>query len=647
MKRTVRSLSTAAFVALALSVASAQDAPPAVPGGAPEAGAEAHSAEALAAEVAALNAQRDAALARVPELEGQVKALKAKQHELRAKLAHHEDDELDVIETRVRNIDRHIGELVEWIDDSLVPLVEGRKAPDAGTPLGQAASERDAALLKARDLGREVARLTSRTGEMSQRLELPRAEYVKSLEALEADLSAQRGRLRKRVEDDLLPKAEALDPKLAALKEDAASMAQQVEKIRGLEFVRPFMRRLVRREDVGRWMRRDLERDLPQDEADRIVAVMSEFGVVPKGTDLYAMNSEFLEAGAAAYYKPETDTFYLIEGNDGIGSRPIVFHELVHAVEDQHYALDEMSAHVDEDSDGGMAFKGLVEGSADFFQDLYQSQHKDEVAAMMKDQMTPDMIQRQRRMVQQVPTFFIAAMAFYPYKGGSAFLRGVGVTGPEQADAVWADPPVSTEQVLHPGKFALDGKGRDYPHKVAAFDLSPVLGDSWEQLETASMGELMTGLTMVHLKFPEPGMFQQRLLAVINPATGGLLLKPPVSTAVAGWDGDRYVAMQEAGTGEVCVAWTSVWDSEKDAAEFAQEFGRLLTRKVNGELPESIALPLRLTESGTGQITGIDLAGTRVTVVLGAPADAAAKLFATAEGAEITADPRDANDAPK
>lgn len=167
--------------------------------------------------------------------------------------------------------------------------------------------------------------------------------------------------------EELLPIAEQNDEKLAALKRDAAEMAKQVERIRGLEFRRPFMRRLVKRESVGAAMKRDLQRDMPPEEAEALVAVAAEFGMIERGTDLYDIFGEFLEAGAGAYYKPNTNTFYLIEGADGIGSRPIIFHELIHAVEDQHYDLTAINERLEDDADAAMAFKGLTEGSADFF----------------------------------------------------------------------------------------------------------------------------------------------------------------------------------------------------------------------------------------------------------------------------------------
>ena len=54
-------------------------------------------------------------------------------------------------------------------------------------------------------------------------------------------------------------------------------------------------------------------------------------------------------------------------------------------------------------------------------------------------------------------------MGLYPYKNGALYLDGIGIAENDQLDGVFASPPVSTEQVLHPEKH-----GKDYPHIIAA-----------------------------------------------------------------------------------------------------------------------------------------------------------------------------------
>ena len=290
----------------------------------------------------------------------------------------------------------------------------------------------------------EVGRLRdkeTRLDEATEELEKARTENHR--------VTSHREELTEWVESTLLPLAEANDPDLARLKKDTDEMAKEVERIRGLSFKRPLMRRLIKRSEVGKQMRRDMEREMPPDEARKMIQVMAEFGVVDPDTDLYALFSEFMEQAASAFYKPHTQTFYLIEGNTGPGARPVIFHELVHALEDQYYDLEKLIREREDDGDAAMAIKALTEGSADMWQTLYQNDHPDEFKAMMQAEMGPERQADQMKMLQKVPTFLIAMMALYPYKNGSAFLRGIGADSPERIEQVWKDPPASTEQICH------------------------------------------------------------------------------------------------------------------------------------------------------------------------------------------------------
>lgn len=529
--------------------------------------------------------------------------------------------ELDAASADRARVDREVLAANSAREQSLTDLVAARKA-----------------LADAND---EVTRNAQRIAE----LEAVEAEARSKLEKAEKhckDIKSHREELVEWVETTLLPIAEANDPTLASLKRDAEEMTAAVERIRGIPFKRPFMRRLVKREDVGRTMKRDLERDLPREEAERIVHVMAEFGVVDPDTNLYDIFSNFLEAGAAAYYKPNTETFYLIEGQDGPGARPIVFHELVHAVEDQHYELDEMMRKVEDWADRGLAIKGLVEGSADFFQERYHEEHPEEVAAMMQAQMK--MAGKQLKMIQTVPTFLIAMMGFYPYKNGSAWLRGIGASTAEDMHKLFTDPPESTEQVLHPEKFPLSGEGRDYPHRIARVDPATILGEGWEEIEDSDMGELLIGLMMVHIRYPGQKNAMARLMNIADLTQGSVAFKEPQGPAIAGWDGDRYTAMFNRETRDVCVVWTSVWDTDTDQQEFADEFARHLSQKVTGNYSSSAAAPTQYVDPD-GQVSGVML-GTnrRVVVLLGAPREKVDALFALGLEAEVTADHRDAGD---
>ena len=465
-------------------------------------------------------------------------------------------------------------------------------------------------------------------------------ERLEKLEKAKGEVESHRDELVEWV-DELLPLAEQQDPRLANLRQITDEMAKQVEEYRGLQFKRPFMRRLIHRDDVKKFMRRDMEREMPKEEADAMMRVMAEFGLVAPGTDLFDMFEGFMEAGAAAFYKPNTGTFYLIEGKNDRGDRPIVFHELVHALEDQHFDLTTMQRAFDGNSDASMGIKGLIEGSAERLTDMYGKENPEDVAAMMRAQATPEMMQRQMRMMQSVPTFLIAAMGLYPYKNGSAWLQAVGVERNEQLDRLFAEPPISTEQVLHPAK-----SGRDYPHAVAAPVIAPILGDGWESLDDDVMGELFCGLLLATNRWnPQLKNNMPVMMNVLDMRTQGVGFKGEIAKAAEGWAGDRYTAAIDRANDRVVVAWSSIWDSEEDAREFAEFYASLTAmRAEGGRKPVEVALPARLPRESDGSVSVVEVQARRVAIVLGAPAEHVDALVAATWAAEVTPDERDQND---
>ena len=87
-------------------------------------------------------------------------------------------------------------------------------------------------------------------------------------------------------------------------------------------------------------------------------------------------------------------------------------------------------------------------------------------------------------------------------------------------NAAYLDPPVSTEQVLHPEKYI--GTPRDVPRDVRVPDLGEDLGEGWRLVAQDVLGELILG---AHLDRYLPDT-QEALVAA------------------AGWDGDRAMWLE-------------------------------------------------------------------------------------------------------
>jgi hypothetical protein len=137
-----------------------------------------------------------------------------------------------------------------------------------------------------------------------------------------------------------------------------------------------------------------------------------------------------------------------------------------------------------------------------------------------------------------------------------------------------ADPPESTEQVLHPERY-LDARDRPVRLELGASLLEP---DGFTLVAADTLGEM--GI---------------RILA------GRSLPKEKAEQVAAGWGGDRLAAFARGQ--DLVIVWLTAWDSEADAVEFADAFrviepSALLQRRGARVLvvlgPAPPALPARI-----------------------------------------------------
>jgi len=123
----------------------------------------------------------------------------------------------------------------------------------------------------------------------------------------------------------------------------------------------------------------------------------------------------------------------------------------------------------------------------------------------------------------------------------------------EDFETAFTQPPLSSEQVLHPDKYWIPAE-RDDPIPVR-FEADE-LPAGWEKLAEDTLGEIMLGL-FVEPPAERSGMKGQ--LAIL-----GAKFTYPASE---GWGGDRYVLLGK-GPARVLLCAT-VWDTAADAEEFA------------------------------------------------------------------------------
>ena len=331
-----------------------------------------------------------------------------------------------------------------------------------------------------------------------------------------------------------------------------AEVAREVEAVRGLRFIRPVAPRAVTREELSKLFAQGLDESLPRSESKRVQRAWATIGVIPRGTNLRKAFEEFGATAVAGFYDT-VDKRLVFIGTDSPSplSRQILAHELTHALDDQHFGIDRLDKLNSQCRDElALAYLSMVEGSAEVTSGRWAAENltPGEIGQALAEQPSGGI-------PASVPPFFVQLLLF-PYPNGTEFVTHLLDEGGAKAlNEAFRDPPTSTEQILHPDKY-----GDDEPRRIDVPDVGAELGRGWKDLYFEDVGE-----GWLHILFD-------------------LRIGPEQARdASEGWDGAQYRAWSRGN--DTAIVLDTVWDSEKDAEEFAEGMDQWIGHRVGSVLP--------------------------------------------------------------
>ncbi len=466
------------------------------------------------------------------------------------------------------------------------------------------------------------------------------------------------------------PKADVVEGKKLLAEGDAlADKGETTEAVvrykRAFERLLPGMRKIpfkhevkrdvTAREDMKAMLIKEIDSEMTPAEFRANELGMKALGLLPRDLDLKETMVRIYAEEIAAFYDTKTETMHLIKepeakakkrpgfferlmgktgGFDKEENKTVIAHELTHALADQNFDIDAMQKAIKGDDDRDLALAGLIEGEATLTMigagmNDWDGSEIAKVPAADLDRvfslLGPLMPLASGANLREAPPILSETLIF-PYLRGLVFCAKLTNDGGWKAlDAAYREPPLSTEQILHPEKY------RARPDPPMSLDLGKLdAGEGWKELGRNVVGEMQ--------------------LAVLLRRHGG---KP----AAAGWDGDRYAVFEGPG-GKPGLAWLSTWDSEEDAREFAKGYARFQTGKVGPkatqpeEFPDSIRRPHE--DEAQDSVFVIERRGKDVAVIEGFPARTTDTLLASAFLAKQTemthkpaTNPKPADEKPK
>src|SRR5258707_2300401 len=335
----------------------------------------------------------------------------------------------------------------------------------------------------------------------------------------------------------------------------------------------------------------------------------------------------------AGYYDPKPRKFQLADLIDLDGKKPIMAHELTHALQDQHFNLRRFEHWPKGDSDAELAAHALIEGDATLAMALYVANNPLVALAFLKSLGAAGLASEE---LDKAPRALRESLLF-PYQDGEKWVNALYKRGGwNEVSQAFTTLPQSTEQILHPEKYF----AHEAPVKVTLPDIANLLnaGSRGTGVRGPQRGS-PAGVLDPPVNHAQDARATWRRIAYDVQGEWGFylildqFLKSPAESrrAAAGWGGDRF-AVYEGPKGEILIASLSVWDTENDAREFYDAYVKRTELRYPGAEPidetpdtQSPTRSKRFRASEGGVV--IQLRGARVLVLEGTPRNADTTLL--------------------
>src|SRR6266516_4367204 len=246
------------------------------------------------------------------------------------------------------------------------------------------------------------------------------------------------------------------------------AVLKETSVIRQLSIIRPVQSGLLSRAEIERSIIRNLDEDLSPAEAHANEVTLKKLGLAPADFQYRPLLIKVLTEQVAGYYDPKSRQSYLADWIDLDGQKPIMAHELTHALQDQHFDLRRFEHWPKGDSDAELAAHALIEGDATLARVLYVSSNPMRALAFFKSLGAKGVDTKE---LDQAPRVLRESLLF-PYQEGLNWMRELYKQGGwKEVSQAFQTLPQSTEQVMHPEKYF----AHEAPVKVTLPDITNLL----------------------------------------------------------------------------------------------------------------------------------------------------------------------------
>lgn len=341
-------------------------------------------------------------------------------------------------------------------------------------------------------------------------------------------------------------------------------------------------RKLISRDEVNHYLREKFDEDESARRMERDEIVLKKFGLLDRDFHLRTFLLTLLTEQIAGFYDNKTKTVNLLDWIKPDEQKPVLAHELTHALQDQKVGLTKWSSvslngpshNVQDDNrhlqldEADTARSAVAEGQAMAVFVDYSLRptgktlaDSPEIAGKLKDQVADT---SGSPVMARAPLLLQESLLF-PYSDGLNFEQAILVkAGKEAAFAgVLANPPSSSFEIMHPEAYMVHA-----PVPVVRLpDIHPLLDPEYTPYDIGVMGELDVRILIE--------LFGGREMAVaLAPA----------------WNGGVYYAAQrksavtpeeKESTASLGLIYYSRWKNHDSARSFMRTYAQQIPRKYS------------------------------------------------------------------
>jgi hypothetical protein len=370
------------------------------------------------------------------------------------------------------------------------------------------------------------------------------------------------------------------------------AVLKETSELRELPILKAVKSGAQSRADIERMIIRNLDSDTTPGEMHAAEVLLKAFGLAPKTFAYRPFLIKLLTEQVAGYYDPKAQQFYLADWIELDGQRPVMAHELTHALQDQHFNLTRFEKWPQGDSDAELAARALIEGDATLAMTVYMANNSAIAIAFFRSLSSQEASSEQ---FDKAPRALKESLMF-PYSEGFLWVNELYRRGRwKMVSEAFRKLPQSTEQILHPEKYF----AYEPPQKVTLPEFRRVLGSAWRRIDYDVNGEW--GCYLILDEF-------------LNDKTES-------KRAAAGWGGDRFALYETGRPDEFFVAQLTAWDSALDAKEFFNAYAKRIAKRY----PDATQTAATGSRAGWKTSNGgvvMELRGSRVAILEGIPARA-------------------------